>query len=124
MKVIDLPSTERFSASSDLELKLVTSLALGIGSVPSNLPSVLRLSRKIGELTPKLPSEFALFHTLCESARFGNSPLSDATPQATVTFVVVPGVVVGTATTVLPFAPPAHPRGKFSPMVTVAAVPS
>jgi len=36
----------------------------------------------------------------------------------------VPPVVVGTATTVLPFGPPAHPRGKVSPIVTVEAVPT
>lgn len=60
---------------------------------------------------------------LCESVSFGNSPLSLAMPQGTVTLVETPGVVVGTATTVLPFAPPGHPGGKFSPMVTVSAVP-
>jgi hypothetical protein len=122
MNVMDFPSIERFSASSDLELKLVTIRSLGIGSVPKSRPSVERLSRKIGELTPKLPSEPELFQTLCESLRLGASPLSLATPHVTVTFVVPPAVS-GTATTVLPFGPPAHPRGNTSPIVTVAAVP-
>src|SRR5580704_5692378 len=123
MNVTDFPSIERFSASSDFELKLVTIRSLGIGSVPRSRPSVERLSRKIGELTPKLPSEPELFHTLCESLRLGASPLSLETPQVTVTFVVPPAVS-GTATTVLPFGPPAHPRGNTSPIVMVAAVPS
>jgi hypothetical protein len=96
MNVIDRPSIERFKASSDFELKLVTILSLGIGSVPNGQPSVVKLSRNIGELTPKLPSVVELFHTLCESFRFGASPLSLAIPQGTVTLVVVPGVVVGT----------------------------
>ena len=74
-------------------------------------PSAARLSRKMGEVTPKLPSESALFQTLWESERFGNSPLSLAIPHGTVTAVVTPVVVVGTATVVLPFGPPAHPRG-------------
>ena len=59
----------------------------------------------MGEVTPKLPSELALFQTLCESNRFGNSPLSLAIPQGTVTSVVVPGVVVGTVTSVTPVRP-------------------
>src|SRR5579863_3347913 len=81
-------------------------------------------SRKIGELTPKLPSEFALFQTLWESNRLGNSPLSDPIPQGTFTSVVVPGVVVGTSTFVLPLGPPAQPSGRVSPMVTVDALPT
>jgi hypothetical protein len=124
MNVMDFPSIERFSASSDFELKLVTILSLGIGREPSSQPSVVTLSRKIGEVTPKLPSEPELFQTLCESKRFGNSPLSEAIPQVTVTGVVVPGVVVGTLTTVVPFGPPAHPSGRVSPIVTVEAVPT
>jgi hypothetical protein len=49
--------------------------------------------------------------------------LSVAIPQVTVT-LVVPPAVVGTATTVLPFGPPGHPRGKVSPIVTVEGVPT
>src|ERR1700677_289627 len=124
MNVKDLPSAERLSANSDFELKLVTIRLEGTANVPSGWPSGVRSSRKIGEVTPKLPSLFALFHTLCKLKSLGNSPLSLAMPQGTVTLVVTPGVVVGTATTVLPFAPPAHPGGKFSPTVTVSAVPS
>src|SRR5580704_15150478 len=123
MNVMEFPSTERFKANSDFELKLVTIRLLGIGRESSKRPSVLRLSRKIGELTPKLPSEPELFQTLWESERFGNSPLSEATPQVTVTFVV-PLVVVGTATTVLPFGPPGQPSGKVAPVVTVEAFPT
>ena len=94
------------------------------GWIIRSQPSVVTLSRKIGEVTPKLPSEPELFQTLCESKRFGNSPLSVAIPQVTVTGVVVPGVVVGTLTTVVPFGPPAHPSGRVSPIVTVEAVPT
>ena len=35
MKVIERPSTERFNASSDFEVKLVTILSVGTGRVPS-----------------------------------------------------------------------------------------
>src|SRR5579863_5561758 len=123
MNVSDFPSTERLSASSDFELKLVTIKSVGIASVPRRSPLVVRLSRKIGEEIPKLPSLFELFQTLCESLRFGNSPLSEAIPQGTVTEVVTPGVVVGTSTTELPFGPPTHPGGNVSPIVMVSAVP-
>src|ERR1700722_16241467 len=120
---MEFPSTERFKANSDFEQKLVTILLLGIGREPSNSPSVSRLSRKIGEVTPKLPSEPELFQTLWVSLRFGNSPLSEATPQVTVTFAI-PLVVVGTATTKLPFGPPGHPSGSVSPITIVSAVPT
>src|SRR5215469_4580145 len=102
---MDFPSLERFSASSDFELKLVTIRSLGIASVLRRSPLVVRLSRKIGDETPKLPSLLALFQTLCESLRFGNSPLSEATPQGTVTGVVPPARS-GTFTTEFPFGPP------------------
>ena len=122
MKVMERPSTERFSASSDLELKLVTIRSVGMGRVPSSQPSVVMSSRKMGDVTPKLPSEFALFQTLWVSNRFGYSPLSVATPHGTVTGVVPP-VVVGTLM-VSPVRPPWHPRGRVSPMVMVEAFPS
>jgi hypothetical protein len=57
---MDWPSSERFKASSDFELKLVTIWSLGIGSVPRRWPSVAMLSRKIGEVKPKLPSAVSL----------------------------------------------------------------
>src|SRR5215472_4204405 len=123
MKVRDCPSTDRLSASSDFELKLVTIRSVGTGKEPRNSPSVVILSRKIGDVIPKLLSLAALFHTLCESLLLGNSPLSLAMPQGTVTGVVPPAMS-GTLTTVLPFAPPAHPSGRVSPAVTVSAVPS
>ena len=43
MNVIDRPSIERFRASSDFELKLVTIWSLGTGRVPSNSPSLVML---------------------------------------------------------------------------------
>src|SRR5579862_9389487 len=119
MKVRDFPSAERFSASSDLEVKLVTILSVGMAIVPSRSPDVDRLSRKIGELMPKLESVPALFQTLCESFRFGYSPLSLATPQGTFTLVVPPGgVVFGTLTVTA-----TQPGGNVSPITTVSAVP-
>jgi len=111
MNVREFPSTERLIASSDFELKLVTIKLLGTVSVPSRVPLVVRLSRKIGEVMPKLPSVAALFQTLCESFRFGNPPLSLATPQVTITGVVPPAMR-GTLTVVVPFGPPAQPSGK------------
>src|ERR1700722_5503442 len=114
---------DRFSANSDFELKLVTILSLGICRESISRPSEVMLSRKIGDVIPKLGSEPALFHTLCESCRLGNSPLSDATPHITVTGVVVPGVVVGTSTLKVPLGPAGQPSGSVSPIVTVAAGP-
>ena len=64
MNVIDFPSVDRFTASSDLELKLVTARFVGIARVLRSLPSIVRLSKKIGEVTPKLPSEVSLLKTL------------------------------------------------------------
>src|SRR5579872_1219426 len=121
MKVIERPSIDRFRASSDFELKLVTILSVGTAKVPSFQPSGVMSSRKIGEVIPKLPSELALFQTLWQSKRFGYSPLSLATPHGTVTGVVLP-VVVGTLT-VSPVVPPTQPKGSVSPMVMVDALP-
>jgi hypothetical protein len=122
MKVMDRPSMDRFRASSDFELKLVTIRSVGIRRVPSNRPSVVMLSSKIGEVMPKLPSEPALLNTLCVSNTFGYSPLSVAIPQGTVTGVV-PFVVVGTLT-VKPVVPPWQPNGNVSPIVIVEALPT
>src|ERR1700739_3218260 len=81
------------------------------------------LSRKIGDEMPKLLSVPELFHTLCESLRLGASPLSLAIPHGTCTSTSPPAVV-GTATVVVPFGPPAQPGGKVSPIVTVSGVPT
>src|SRR5580704_4010125 len=62
--VIERPSIERFRANSDLELKLVTIRSVGMAMVSSVQPSVVMSSRKIGDVTPKLGSVFALFQTL------------------------------------------------------------
>ncbi len=113
---------ERFSASSDFELKLVTMRSVGMERVPTSRPSVVMSSRKMGDVMPKLPSVFALFQKLWLSNRFGYSPLSLAGPHGTVTGVV-PFVVVGTLT-VSPVRPPWHPSGSVSPMVIVEAFPS
>src|ERR1700734_2587335 len=84
MKVIDLPSTERFTANSDLELKLVTIRSVGIANESSRWPSVVRLSRKIGEVMPNSPSAEALLNTV------GKVPSATAVLQVTVTGVVPP----------------------------------
>src|SRR5580700_8517769 len=117
MKVIERPSTDRFRASSDFELKLVTIRSVGMRRVPSSQPSVVMSSRKMGDAMPKLPSDFALFQTLWVLNRLGYSPLSVATPHGTVT-AVVPPVVVGTLM-VSPVRPPWQPKGRVSPMVMV-----
>src|SRR6476659_2859764 len=90
MKVTDLPSDDKFTASSDFELKLVTNKSVGIGNVPMSLPCLSMLSRKIGEVTPKLASGPSLFHTLLLSCKFGYSPFETAVPQVTFTEVVPP----------------------------------
>src|SRR5579862_1593432 len=64
MKVSDLPSVERFSASSDFELKLVTIRLVGIARVPISSPLVFRLSRNTGEVMLKLPSARSLLNTV------------------------------------------------------------
>src|SRR5215471_18151761 len=114
---MDFPSVDRFTASSDFELKLVTRRFVGTGSVPRRFPSVVRLSRKIGEVTPKLPSGLSLFQTLWLSARFGYSPLSTAVPHLTFTLATPPprrGIETVPAT---------QPGGKVSPITTVVDVP-
>ena len=64
MKVSAVPSGERFSASSDFELKLVLTRLGGIGSVLTSVPVGVIWSRKIGDVMPKLPSTLSLFQTL------------------------------------------------------------
>src|SRR5580704_17390971 len=103
---MDFPSVERFTASSDFELKLVTRRSVGIGRVSRSSPRVVMLSKKIGEVRPKLPSAVSLFHTLCVSVKLGYSPLSIAVAHFTLT-LVVPPAIRGTAT-----VPATQPGGK------------
>src|ERR1700691_5580186 len=86
MKVIDLPSTERFTANSDFELKLVTIRSVGIARVRIRWPSVARLSKKIGEVMPKWPSAALLLKTP------GNVPSAMGVLQVTATGVVPPAM--------------------------------
>jgi hypothetical protein len=86
MKVIDLPSMERFTANSDFELKLVTTSSVGIARVPIRCPSVVRLSRKIGEVIPKWPSAVLLLKTP------GKLPSAMGVLQVTATGVVPPAM--------------------------------
>src|SRR5882724_8032680 len=111
MKVIDLPSTDRFKASSDFELKLVTNRSLGTANVPIRSPFVVRLSRKIGDVTPKPPSARSLLKTV------GYVPSAVAVAHFTFT-VVVPPAIRGRVTV---FA--TQPGGKVCPTDTVAACP-
>src|ERR1700722_18728708 len=114
MNVSDLPSVERFSASSEFELKLVTIFSLGIASVPSRKAKVVMLSRKMGDETAKLPSDSSLLNTA------GYVPSAVATPQATATLAGFPPAVAdGTET-----LPATQPGGRVSPTVTVDAVPT
>jgi len=64
MNVIAVPSDERFSASSDVELKLVVTRLDGTGRVLTSVPVGVIWSRKIGDVIPKLPSALSLFQTL------------------------------------------------------------
>ena len=54
---------ERLSAISDFEEKLVTSSLGGTSKVLSDRPDGVIWARKIGEVTPKLPSTSALLNT-------------------------------------------------------------
>ena len=56
------PSGDRFSASSDLEEKLVTS-PFGTSTVPSDWPPGVISFSKILEVTPKLASARSLLNT-------------------------------------------------------------
>jgi hypothetical protein len=78
MKVTAVPSAETFNASSLLELKLVFTIVVGIASEPTSVPLVESWSRKIGDVTPKLPSALSLFQTLLVPASEGYAPLSVA----------------------------------------------
>src|SRR5580700_11928982 len=113
MKVIDLPSTERFTASSDFELKLVTISPVGIAREPTRWPSVVTLSRKIGEVMPKWPSAALLLKTP------GNVPSAVGVLQVTATGVVPPAMS-GTLT-----VPATQPGGNtVTPGTSSEAVPS
>src|SRR5215469_16393779 len=106
MNVRDFPSTERFIASSDFELKLVTILSVGTGRAPNSTPSVVKLSKTIGDETPKLPSVFELFQTLCGSEACGAFPRSLAKPQGTFTMIETSRAKVVFLTFVLTTEPP------------------
>jgi hypothetical protein len=80
IKVTALPSVERFTDISDLELKLVVAKFGGIGSVLTSVPDVVSWSRKMGDVIPKLPSTLLLFQTLLLYAIEGYKPLSVAFP--------------------------------------------
>src|SRR5579859_2655719 len=109
MNVSARRSVERFSASSDLELKLVTIRRGSIGSVLTTCPPGVTSSRKIGAVTPKLPSTWSLFQTLLGLPIAGNEPLSTA---ATPALFGPPHFAVG-----------GQRGGSNSPTVTVDAVP-
>src|SRR5689334_19209309 len=80
MKVTTVPSGDSCKPSSDFELKLVTSIFVGTGRVLMRVPSVVIWSRKIGEVTPKLPSTKSLFQTLLALPIAGNAPVLVAVP--------------------------------------------
>src|ERR1700744_4072351 len=63
MKVIWRPSVDRLSASSDLELKLVTRSLVGTAMVRSGNPSGVTSSKNIAEVIPKLGSYKTSFQT-------------------------------------------------------------
>src|ERR1700730_10310716 len=109
MNVTTSPLVDRFSASSDLELKLVTIRCGSIGTERRTRPSGAISSRKIGEVTPKLPSTVSLSQTLFGLPGEGNNPLA----------------IAGTPALLVPphFAVDGHCGGNNSPTVTVDAVP-
>src|SRR5215471_12706392 len=78
MKVITLPSVDRFSASSDLELKLVTIMLLGTAKLLTVVPDGVSCSRKMGEVIPKLPSTLLLLKMLLALSVDAYAPLSVA----------------------------------------------
>src|ERR1700735_354930 len=117
MKVIDFPSSERLRANSDFELKLVTIWSLGIGSVPIRKPSVVMLSRKIGEVTPKLPSAPSLLKTA------GYVPSATAVLQPELLAFGMVTVVVPPAISGIVIVPGTQTGGRVCPRVTVEASP-
>ena len=78
MSVRNWRSSDRFTASSDFELKLVTKVVPGTEIVVSVDPDGVISSIKIGDVMPKLPSTLLLFQTLLVLVRDGNKPLSVA----------------------------------------------
>jgi hypothetical protein len=51
-------------AISDLELKLVVTIEVGMASELTSVPVGVSWSRKMGDVTPKLPSTILLLKTL------------------------------------------------------------
>src|ERR1039457_5169833 len=80
MKVSTLPSVDRFSPSSDLELKLVTIMLPGTATLLIVAPDGVSCSRKMGEVTPKLPSILLLLKMLFALVVDTYAPLSEALP--------------------------------------------
>src|SRR5580704_19542311 len=107
MNVTTLPSVERLRASSDLELKLVTIMLLGMASVLTVVPDGVIWSRKMGEVIPKLPSTTSLLKTLLVLVVEGYAPLAVAFPAH------APGAAV--------LALAGQTGGNVSPMTTALA---
>ena len=76
MKVSDLPSTDRFRASSDFELKLVTISLLGTEECRAGGRPESGHRGEWARRRRNCRRVAALFQTLCESFRLGASPLS------------------------------------------------
>jgi hypothetical protein len=106
MYVMAVPSVERFSATSDLELKLVVPRLGGIGSVLTSVPVGVSWRRKTGEVMPKLPSTRSLLNTLFVLVVEAYAPLS-------VAFAALHCVV----------AVAGHTGGNGCPTASVAALP-
>jgi hypothetical protein len=79
-------SGEKSIAISGFEVKQVTIMLAGTGSVLTSEPVGVGRSIKIGEVTPKLPSALLLFQASLALAVEGPEPLSGATavPHAAV----------------------------------------
>jgi hypothetical protein len=63
MNVTSWPFVDRFSASSDLDEKLVTTSGVGTAIRLNTCPRGVSSSRNTGEVTPKLPSTWSLLNT-------------------------------------------------------------
>src|ERR1700678_1434213 len=100
MNVTYVPFVDRFSDSSDLEEKLVTSSLLGMSIRPTCLPDGVISSRKMGEVMPKLASVSTLLK-IC-----GKEPSAVAVTQFPAVQPggswVVPATSSGSGTKVLP----------------------
>ena len=75
MNVTARPVVETLSASSDLDEKLVTNWSVGTLILPTTSPPGVSCHRRIGEVTPKLPSATSLLNT------YGYAPSAVAVTQ-------------------------------------------